>query len=211
VDGPRVAVDKPAGWVVYAAMRGETHDLAAWLAAQPGLPPSLSPCHRLDRETSGAVLYAATPEARGEIGTWFQEGRVEKTYIALVIGHAHQKGVIRAALAPDDGGAPQEALTRYRLVAALGGFSLLRVRPETGRKHQVRRHLSGVGLPLVGDTRYPGLRRVRVPAFPGRLFLHATALALPDGTRVDSPLPLELARCLEALGYTTASDSGGGA
>ena len=114
-------------------------------------------------------------------------------------GHAHKKGVIRVPLSPDDGGAPQAAVTRYRLEEALGAFSLLRCEPETGRKHQLRRHLQGIGLAVVGDTRYPPRRRLRVPAFPGRLFLHAAVLALPDGRRFESPLPPELARCLEAL------------
>lgn len=199
VDGPLVALHKPAGWVVHAAMEGEKFDLRAWCAAQPGLPRGLEPLHRLDRDTSGVVLYAADAGVRGDIGRAFMDGAVKKSYLALVVGHAHQKGVIRVPLAPDDGGEPQEAVTRYRLEEALGAFSLLRVRPETGRKHQIRRHLQGLGLPVVGDTRYPGKRPVRVPAFPHRLFLHAADVVLPDGRRFEAPLPPELQRCLDAL------------
>ncbi len=89
-------------------------------------------------------------------------------------------------------------MTRYALAEALGAFSLLRVRPETGRKHQIRRHLHGIGLPLVGDTRYRGRFRP-VPGFPGRLFLHAWRLSLPDGRSFESPLPPELEACILEL------------
>lgn len=202
VEGPLVAVLKPSGWVVHAAMAGETRDLRAWLAAQAGLPRDLEPCHRLDRETSGVVLYAATPEARASIGRAFMDGAVQKTYLALVQGRAHAKGVVRTPLAPDDGGAPQEACTRYRTVALLGAFALLRVTPETGRKHQIRRHLQSVRLPVVGDDRYGPAPRLRVPAYPGRLCLHAARLELPDGRVFEAPLPDDLAACFAALGWT---------
>lgn len=194
-----VVVDKPAGWVVHAAMARETHDLRAWLAAQPELPRGLEPLHRLDRDTSGIVLYAADAGVRGQVGKWFMEAKVHKQYLVLVQGHAHQKGVVRAPLVPDDGGAPQEAVTRYRLEEALGAFSLLRVTPETGRKHQIRRHLRGIGLAVVGDERYPPARKLRIPAYPGRLFLHAARIELPDGRAFESPLPPELAACVAAL------------
>jgi 23S rRNA-/tRNA-specific pseudouridylate synthase len=202
IEGPLVAVLKPSGWVVHAAMAGETRDLRAWLAAQSELPRDLEPCHRLDRETSGVVLYAGTPEARAAIGRAFMDGAVQKTYLALVQGRAHAKGVIRTPLAPDDGGAPQEACTRYRTVALLGAFALVRVTPETGRKHQIRRHLQGVRLPVVGDDRYGPERRLRVPAYPGRLCLHAARLELPDGRVFEAPLPDDLAACFAALGWT---------
>lgn len=198
-DGDLVAVDKPAGWVVHAAMEGERHDLRAWLAGQPGLPGGLEPLHRLDRETSGVVLFAASARTRAEIGRAFMDGAVQKTYLVLVQGHAHRKGVIRAPLAPDHPGPPQDAVTRYRLVEALGAFSLLRVHPETGRKHQIRRHLQGLGLAVVGDTRYPPARPLRVPAFPGRLCLHAAAVTLPDGRVFEAPLPPDFAACVAAL------------
>jgi 23S rRNA-/tRNA-specific pseudouridylate synthase len=198
-EGSLVAVAKPAGWVVHPARPDEPADLRAWLAEQPGLPAGLDPIHRLDRETSGVVLYAADPALKGSLGIAFAEGRVHKTYLALVIGRAHQKGVIRTPLSPDHPGPPQAALTRYRLHEKLGGFSLLRVNPETGRKHQVRRHLHGIGLPLVGDSRYPPPRRVRVPGFPGRLWLHAWRLELPDGRVIEAPLPPELEATLVAL------------
>ncbi|MDP2311892.1 MAG: RluA family pseudouridine synthase [Pseudomonadota bacterium] len=198
-DGDLVAVSKPTGWVVHAAMADERYDLRAWLAAQPTLPKGLEPLHRLDRETSGVVLYAASAITRATVGRYFMDGTVHKSYLALVQGHAHKKGVIRVPLAPDDGGAPQEAITRYRLEEALGGFSLLRVTPETGRKHQIRRHLHGLGLSVVGDDRYVARKKLRIPAYPGRMFLHAARIELPDGRVFEAPLPPELERCVVAL------------
>jgi 23S rRNA-/tRNA-specific pseudouridylate synthase len=198
-DGDLVAVSKPTGWVVHAAMEGERFDLRAWLSAQPGVPKGLEPCHRLDRETSGVVLYAASILTRGNIGRHFMDGTVSKTYLALVQGHAHKKGVIRVPLTPDDGGPPQEAVTRYRLQEGLGAFSLLRVTPETGRKHQIRRHLHGLGLAIVGDDRYLPKHKLRIPAYPNRMFLHAAKIELPDGRVFEAPLPEELERCVVAL------------
>ncbi len=199
VDADLVAIYKPPGWVVHAAMPGETKDLRAWCVLQPELPRGLEPLHRLDRDTSGVVLYAANVSTRGQIGRWFMDGTVQKSYLALVIGRAHKKGVIRTPLTPDDGGAPQPAVSRYRLEETLGGFSLLRVTIETGRKHQIRRHLASIKLPVVGDPRHPPPSRVKVPAFPGRMWLHAARIALPDGRVFTAPVPAELERCLVAL------------
>ncbi|MDP2310568.1 MAG: RluA family pseudouridine synthase [Pseudomonadota bacterium] len=198
-DGDLVAVSKPTGWVVHAAMTDERYDLRAWLTAQPKLPKGLEPLHRLDRDTSGVVLYAASSITRARVGRYFMDGTVQKSYLALVQGHAHKKGVIRVPLHPDDGGAPQDAVTRYRLEEALGAFSLLRVTPETGRKHQIRRHLHGLGLSVVGDERYTPRKKLRVPAYPGRMFLHAARIELPDGQVFEAPLPEELSKCLVAL------------
>ncbi len=180
-------------------MPDERYDLRAWLASQPKLPKGLEPLHRLDRDTSGVVLYAASPATRATVGRYFMDGTVQKSYLALVQGHAHKKGVIRAPLTPDDGGAPQDAVTRYRLEEPLGAFSLLRVTPETGRKHQIRRHLHGLGLSIVGDERYTPRKKLRIPAYPGRMFLHAARIELPDGRAFEAPLPDELERCVVAL------------
>lgn len=210
VDGI-VALSKPVGWVAHAAMARETHDLRAWCAMQLDLPRGLEPLHRLDRDTSGVLLYAADPAVRARVGAWFTSGAtagaatadadrpIHKTYLALVYGKAHRKGVIRTPLAPDHPGPPQDALTRYRAVEQLGGFTLLRVHPETGRKHQVRRHLHEIGHPIVGDERYRPKRFIAVPGFPNRLWLHAWKIELPGGIVFEAPLPPELVAHLEIL------------
>ena len=145
------------------------------------------------------VLCAAESATRAEISGWFARSEVRKIYLVLVQGHARRKGVIRRPLAAPRRRRPLESITRYRLVEPLGAFSLLRVVPATGRKHQVRRHLHGIGLPVVGDTRWRPAKLRRMPAWPGRLWLHAHKLVLPDGTELEAPLPPELEANLVAL------------
>ncbi len=199
VHGPVVAVHKPAGMPVHPANASQELDLASWLASETLAPPGAAPVHRLDKGASGLVLCAGDPEERALISGWFARHELRKVYLALVIGHARRKGTIRRSLRDSRRRKALNAVTRYRLVEALGGFSLLRVEPETGRKHQIRRHLHGIGLPIVGDEEYRAKRFVRVPAFPGRLWLHAWKLVLPDGTELEAPLPPELEANLAAL------------
>lgn len=175
-------------------------DLVTYARTTFGAPPTLSPVHRLDRETSGVLLMSTDADERGALGKAFAEHRVEKTYLALVQGTMHRKGIIREPLDDQRRGRPLPAITRYRSLERLGGFTLIAVRPQTGRKHQIRRHLQHLGRPIVGDTRYPGRRRMRVPAFPGRLWLHALRVVLPDGRTFEAPLPEQLSAHLLALG-----------
>jgi 23S rRNA-/tRNA-specific pseudouridylate synthase len=208
VDAPRVlgetahgllVVHKPAGMRVHPADDDGVPDLVAWLAAQPGLPPGVAPAQRLDQGTSGLLLCGATGAQRALASDWLAEGLVEKTYLAVVHGRTREKGTLRRPLQDARRGRPLDAVTRYRTLEWLGGFSLLAVRIETGRKHQIRRHLHGIGHPVVGDERYRARRRVRVPGWPGRMWLHARVLVLPDGETFEDPLPPELLRSLDAM------------
>lgn len=183
---------KPVGWVAHATRDDEPFDLREWAVRQHGAPPAVAPAHRLDRDTSGVVLYAEGARL-GELGRAFADRSVTKRYLALVYGRAHRKGIVRRPL---DGAA---AVTRYRTLEWIGPFSLLEVRPETGRKHQIRRHLQSVGHAVVGDPRWRPPRPRRVPAHPGRMWLHAASIALPDGRRWEAPLPAALAAHLDAL------------
>jgi len=196
--GGVIAIDKPAGMPVQIAQAGAALDLVTWARQQIG-DPGLTRAHRVDLESSGVVLLSADRKALGALGAQFAEGQVEITYLALVFGRTHDKGIIRRPLADAPRARPVEAVTRYRTVERLGGFSLLAVRPATGRKHQIRRHLQGIGHPVVGDTRYGPPRFRPVPAFPGRLWLHAHRVRLPDGWEVLSPLPASLEAHLEVL------------
>lgn len=190
-------LDKPSGWTTHAVGPDEAWCLTRWLRETLG-EPELSPLHRLDRPTSGVILFSANPILRGEIGKRFADGRIDKTYRALVHGRTNRKGIIRRAL-PDARRADDlEAVTRYRQLERLGAFSLLDVRPEQGRRHQVRRHMQAIGHPIVGDLRWGNPRR-RVPAFPGRLWLHARRLVFDDGRVFEAELAPELIAHLEAL------------
>jgi 23S rRNA-/tRNA-specific pseudouridylate synthase len=192
-------LEKPAGLAVHAAAGGHASDLLSWARSELSAPPELAAVSRLDRETSGLVL-CAVGDGRGLAGRWLAEGQVKKRYLALVHGRTHRKGVIRRPLPDPRRRRPLEAVTRYRMLAWLGPLSYLEVRPETGRRHQIRRHLQGVGHPVVGDARH-GPRRPprRVPGFPGRLWLHCHRLSLPDGRELESPLPEDLRVHLELL------------
>lgn len=197
-----VVLAKAAGLLVHPA--GEDQGPSVIELAGPGLWP----VHRLDRETSGVLVLARSEEAAAHLGRSFAAGRVEKRYLALVLGVAHDKGVIRRPLL--DEGQEQEAITRYRTLAVLQGglrCSLLLVRPATGRPHQIRRHLAGIGHPVLGDRRYgraPANRAAaRLLGLP-RLFLHAGSITLPhpaDGQKrtYTAGLPPELVEVLLAL------------
>lgn len=205
-DGPLFALNKPAGLAVHPGQPG-LDDLIA-LIGRSGLPEGLLPIHRLDRPVSGVILCSADPDVRRAVSGWFAERSVSKRYRALVHGRTRTKGIIRRPL--DDGrrGKPLPAVSRYRRIEWLGGFTLVEVRPETGRKHQIRRHLHSLGHALVGDERYRGPRR-KVPAWPGRLWLHAAAIELPDGRRFEAPLPAELQANLDALRAGAREATGG--
>lgn len=196
-DGALWVVAKPAGLRVHRAGDDGADDLMSALG-RAGIE-GLAPIHRLDAPVSGVVLCSADPAVRQEVGGWFAEQEVGKSYLALVLGRTRSKGVIRRALADGRRGKPLDAVTRWRCVERLGPVSLLEVRPETGRKHQIRRHLAGIGHSIVGDERYRPPRFVAVPGFPGRLWLHAARVEAPDGRAWEAPLPAELSGHLALL------------
>lgn len=198
-----LVVGKAAGVLSHSAGAG------VGVAVSDHVLPDDRPVHRLDRDTSGVLLLARTAEAAAALGSALQRGQMEKRYLALVQGVAHNKGIVRRSLLCE--GKERQAITRFRRagVLRLGGWrgSLLVVRPETGRQHQIRRHLAGIGHPVLGDARY-GDRRVNAWARQHlgteRLLLHAAALTFPhpgDGQKrtVTAGLPDELLELFEGL------------
>ena len=215
-DQDLLVVDKPAGLVVHPAPghRGGTL-VNALLARYPDLPIDESKrpgiVHRLDKDTSGLLIVAKNEDARQKLQQQFKESRVRKVYIALVEGRVEpERGVIEAPLGRDPrnrkrmaviphGG--REARTEYRVLEQLGDQSLLEVRPQTGRTHQVRVHLAFIGHPVVGDATY-GYRKQRLGV--ARQFLHAHRLGfrLPSSEQeieLVSELPADLAGSLARL------------
>ncbi len=164
-----------------------------------GRRQALRPVHRLDRPTSGVLLCSPNPRTRAEVGAMFADGSVKKEYRALVHGNADRTGEVDRPLMDGRRGRKLPATTRWRRLRAYLRLTYLSVLPETGRKHQIRRHLRGVGHPLVGDDRYGPSRPPRVPGFPYRLWLHAIRLDLPDGRTFECPLPMELQKHLDLL------------
>jgi 23S rRNA pseudouridine1911/1915/1917 synthase len=216
-------LNKPAGQPSHPLEPGERGTLANALAArypecarageearEGGL------AHRLDVETSGAMVAARTPQAFRALRSAFSSRTVLKIYLALVGGAAGEGGEIdlpiahhpknpRKMIACADPGEAQRlrarpALTRYRVLERLGDFALLEAQIPTGVMHQIRVHLAAVGAPVAGDATYGG------PSLPGlgRQFLHAATLGFPHPVhgaevRVSAPLPAELEQILSAL------------
>jgi tRNA pseudouridine32 synthase/23S rRNA pseudouridine746 synthase len=203
-----VVVDKPAGLAVTPGPRTPV-SLELALERRPGA--RLRPVHRLDRDTSGCLVLAGRTSLHRRLATAFAEGRVEKEYWAVLDGEVvADAGVIDAALAKvssreagwriivrADG---RPARTGYRVLARIGGRSLVRFRPETGRTHQVRVHATLLGAAIVGDPVYG-------QGQAGGMLLHARAIGLPmeDGLlRVEAPVPERFRRA----GFEGVSEPG---
>lgn len=166
------------------------------------------PVHRLDRATSGVLLFALSSEAAAAVSRLFAEGTVEKTYYALVRGVTEPGGRIDHPVPGDEDGARVPAVTNYLKLWDNGKYSLVEARPETGRYHQIRRHLKHLSHPLIGDVRYgkgEHNRYFREHYQLGRLALHARRLSLVHPDRGEkweliAPLPEDLRGPLAALG-----------
>lgn len=207
-DEDLVAIDKPPGLLVHPSALDAHETLSALdlLSAQRG-GERLWPLHRLDKATSGVLLFARHAEAASRWAAAFERGEVHKRYLALVRGWPSDAGVIDHPLARDpeqpSAGQPRlEALTRYRRLACLewpfvtdprhtgSRYALVEVEPFTGRRHQIRRHFKHIAHPLVGDTTHgKGLHNRAVAQWLGvqRLWLHALSVRLPGGLRIRAP------------------------
>ncbi|MFK7929224.1 MAG: RluA family pseudouridine synthase [Myxococcota bacterium] len=191
------AIYKPAGLTVHPTAEKLPH-LIKWLD-KADVSPGVRPIHRLDRGTSGVILCSASASVREQVSGWFQNDRVHKTYRALVVGRTRKKGVVRRKLQMPGKKPAVDAVTRWRRLEWLGPATLVEARPETGRKHQIRRHLSGVGFPIVGDTRYGPKRFKPIPGYPGRMWLHALRIELPGDVTFEAELPVDLVEHLAVL------------
>lgn len=200
-----LAVDKPPGMPSQATPLGDVGTLPWHVARHLGRRTAeVATVHRLDRETSGVVVFGKTAAATRALAAAFREGTARKEYLAVVAGALRGEGVIDGALAPDParrgsfrvapGGVP--ALTRYRVQEHGDAATVVQLLPGTGRTHQLRVHLASLGHPILGDARYGGPRRAGEIEAP-RLLLHARRLELPHpagGTlAVEAPVPPDLA------------------
>lgn len=215
-DDVLLAVNKPAGMVVHPALGHPSGTLVnAVLAhcpqvAEVGGPDRAGIVHRLDKDTSGLILVAKDEATKSALQRQFKRRQVAKIYLALVEDHMHpREGVVDAPIGRDKrqrkkmavvkSGRP--ARTMYRAVEYLPGYTLLEVRPHSGRTHQIRVHLSWMGYPIVGDAVY-GYRRQRL--LTARHFLHAARLRFAhpmtgEDVELEAPLPRELADILKWL------------
>jgi 23S rRNA pseudouridine1911/1915/1917 synthase len=232
-DADVVVVDKPAGMAVHAGAgraRGTLvnalmHHFERLSAVGGPLRPGI--VHRLDKTTSGALVVARTDAAHRHLAEQFRRRAVTKKYVALLHGRlAKDTGTIGLSIARDTKRrtrmttrrpAGREALTEWRVLARLNGYTLVEASLHTGRTHQIRVHFSALGHPVVGDTLYGAPRQARAGsrALPslGRNFLHAARICFVHprtGGPVDviAPLPAELREYLKGMAEALGADSG---
>ncbi len=199
-------VNKPAGWVCEEkqALRafGPRHYLV----------------HRLDKDTTGLLIVAKSPEAKDRLMELFEQRKIFKTYLAVVDGIPKEKEGVRKSLLAKKGsfqgqtiwGSGQKgltAVTHWKLLFMGNRASLIECMPETGRTHQIRVHLSEMGHPILVDRQYA--RNFNCPLFIQRPLLHASRLQFdhPFGEKpidVFAPLPVDIRECLLKLGLKVA-------
>lgn len=199
LDSLLVAVDKPPGLLVHRTQLDAHEEMAAVQLLRDQLGRPVWPVHRLDKGTSGVLLFALHADAASAVGQAFERGEPHKRYLALVRGWpGEDEGCIDHPLArdperPSTGQPLLSALTRWRCLTRLewplqtdpryasSRFALMELRPETGRRHQIRRHLKHIAHPIVGDATHgkgPLNRAVAAHLGMQRLWLHAEALSL---------------------------------
>ena len=215
-DGALLAVDKPPGLPTHATADASRPSLVghveSFLAAA-GAGTYVAVHQRLDRDTSGIVLFAIDPRANHDLARAFSGREVEKTYVALTARPAilPRRGLLVSAplSAPVSGGSSRVTVggesakvaeTEVAVREVLADALLVEARPLTGRKHQVRAHLAHAGMPILGDTVYGDDALGRAP----RLMLHARRLALPHPLTgqplvIESPLPADFEAVLARL------------
>ncbi len=226
-DSDLAVIEKPAGLVCHTGAGVRSGTLVNALLYHLGplqtedvMRPGI--VHRLDKLTSGLLAVAKNPQAHRELARQFKNRQVKKEYLALVYGHpSPSAGTIALPLGRDlrdrkkisvRSRRKREAVTHYREERACGPFSLLRVRIETGRTHQIRVHLASTGHPVVGDVLYGGNRALNLADENlraavqnlGRHFLHAHSLEFThprtgEKLSFQAPLPAELSCFLKNL------------
>ncbi len=218
-----MAIDKPSGMAVHTGSGITGGTLVDYVRAYLG-PKAVrndfaaSPAHRLDRETSGVILVAKRRPAMVHFTDVFTHGKSSKRYLTLVKGKLPKpRGVIDLPLSEHQQTAAskarrgvnmQEAITHYEVLGQASTVSLLRCSIETGRTHQIRRHLAAIGHPVAGDKKYGDFafnRELKARWGLKRLFLHAQSIEFPhpeDGrrVRVEAPLPDALEEVLSKAG-----------
>ena len=229
-DETLIVIDKPANLLVHRSEidRHETRFAIQILRDQIG--QKVWPAHRLDRGTSGVLLFGLSADIASQLGRQFEAGSVEKRYLAVVRGHPAQAGSITHALSrqrdkfefqgENSSQAAQAALTHYRRLASIelpfavdrypsSRYALLELQPVTGRRHQLRRHLKHIAHPIIGDTTYGKGRHNRFFAehlHCPRLLLACTQLSFThpvsgQNITVDAPLNDKFADLLTHPGW----------
>lgn len=209
-DALMLVLNKPAGVPVHRGPKGGDNLEASFDALRFGLPRPPALAHRLDRDTSGCLVLGRHRKALARLGQLFKQGRIEKTYWAVVDGDpGAEEGLIDLPLARldatrgwwmkvDPAGLPSQ--TRWRVMGRAGSRRWLALSPLTGRTHQLRVHCAAMGWPILGDPIYAEARGVGEP-----LHLHARAVTVPllpnrEPISVEAPPPAHMRAALAACG-----------
>lgn len=199
-----VAIDKPAGMIVHPGREPEGSEWIAMKRLRDQLGQRVFPAHRLDRPTSGVLLFALDKETASCVQQAFELRNVVKTYHAIVCGNVPERWICETPLSNNPGDESLSAKTSFELLAVTPEaffsadptlvLSLLKVTPATGRFHQIRRHLLEAGRPVVGDFRYAGMdRSYELGELLGtgtRMLLQSKILEL-DHPQTGAPLKIE--------------------
>ena len=212
-DDALVVVNKPSGLSAHRGWSDEGGDYVL-TRVRDAVGHHVYLVHRLDRATSGVIVLVRRSELVEPLQRAFQEGRVDKRYLALARGAMPGHTVVDYAIPRSEGNKEDrvDARTEFRLLGLYAGrYSLVEANPTTGRLHQIRRHLRHIFRPIIGDTTYGDgkeNRFFRERFALHRLALHASSLVLPHPVsgeliRVEAPIPEDLAGPLRAMGLRT--------
>jgi len=207
IDGEAIVIDKPAGLPVDRPRDGSLSLENHLQSLSFGFKRWPTAVHRLDRDTSGCLLLARNPKAHKRFSLAFEQGAVEKVYLAILAGMPDkEEGLVDLPLAKvssreqgwrmigDQKGKP--ATTAWRVIASVKGRALVEFRPTTGRTHQIRVHAaSGIGVPILGDPIYGGGEAGRMT------MLHAAELVVPREGKSSIEAKAPMPNSFKALGF----------
>ncbi|MCL2181068.1 MAG: RNA pseudouridine synthase [Treponema sp.] len=218
-----ISVNKSSGLSVGGDRWDESKERLDKLLEREYLISKLWTVHRIDKETSGIVVFAKDSETHRSLSMAFEQRKINKRYTAIVHGRPSWKETVcDLALVPNgnkkhltiiDKYRGKESLTRFVCVLSSGNYSVLEVFPQTGRIHQIRVHASALGHPVVCDELYGKLSPVKLSSFKrgwkgdpkeekpllSRLALHAAELTLPDNKTLTAPLPKDMRSLISQL------------
>lgn len=224
-DAQYVAINKPNGLLVHRTRIAEEKKEFALQMLRDQLGHHVYPVHRLDRGTSGVLLFAKTPEATTPMVKAFEEKQVDKTYFAIVRGYTPEFERIDSPVKPDKdhkNKAPQDAVTHYKRLAtielpipvgryATSRYSLVSIEPETGRMHQIRKHFAHIRHYIVGDKRHGDWRHNKMfleELNSPYLLLHAANLYFThpftgEAISIKAHMPDNMLRLCRKFGWET--------
>ncbi len=203
-----IAVNKPSGMIVHRGLDKDPVTVADILRDEI-VKAKVFAAHRLDRGTSGVLLFALNPDAARNLQKQIEAGQVQKRYLALVRGPMKEGCVVDHSITKVKQNERVPAVTEFIPLAHKDRWSLVEARPLTGRQHQIRKHLKHLSHPIVGDVLYGKgdiNRFFRETYKLNRMALHALALTIKNGydeiINIEAPIPKDLAEPLERLGIS---------